>query len=696
MEDRKKKYNAYSSKIKRIYIELHNYSFYHGPSEVNDIDDRFIGRTKILEKLKSILSRGNTKSGVYLVTGHRGMGKSSFVNKAIEELNPSFSFYRFVSRYFRIILFTIILNVFYIFLDHNTDIQFYSFLSIALFTIFVFLTTHPKKQELEYNNFKSILKIFKKKLILSFSIFQIQHNRIPQKRFINICQDVFISSLAVIITKLVNSSYGDTKEYYLFILALIVLQLLINIGISLITNKPDIGLKKFNKGKNKTKKDRLKNILENIKIKIKYIQQKLNYINRIYIKINLGYDDLKPIDIFRLIARKLRNKYKYDFYKHNITLKLSKFGFILLLYFLSSLLYNQINIQQINDNIKNQISFFNYFPSQLPICQRSTQCISSRIVDKLNGFKWNYLESREKFIFQYATFLYLNEINDSSLSSFTNYQLIIDFQSIEFIKPTIMHYYYNLFGKKDNKRTDDSIFNHYFINASEMGPYSIFICNIVGSIDLFIDYNYHTLKNYFIELFNIFTLDFISFSNTINIFGNEFTLLPNHIDYLFLIYFILVWNVISLIIKNTYLLSKMSPSKIIKDLEFLNDMIDSEVSFENEKQVGIKEKGLFVNFFKKKKQFYYKSDVREIEAKLLEILNNIENIPSILRPEFILIFDELDKIEPNKNIAISNMENENKQRYASLSSYRDLLLSPEGTRLHQNAILELLSSMKYF
>ncbi|MCP5105583.1 MAG: ATP-binding protein, partial [bacterium] len=87
-QDQSYKYGL-SAKIKKIFIELHGYSFFHSPSEIRNVDKRFIGREKIKNKLKAILVNSDTKSGAYLVTGYRGMGKSSFVSKAIEEIDPS-------------------------------------------------------------------------------------------------------------------------------------------------------------------------------------------------------------------------------------------------------------------------------------------------------------------------------------------------------------------------------------------------------------------------------------------------------------------------------------------------------------------------------------------------------------------------------------------------------------------------------
>lgn len=101
----------YSSKIKKIFIELHNYSYYHSPSGSSDVDERFIGRTAIKEKLKSLLTNSETKSGAYLVTGYRGMGKSSFVSKVLNEINSYETVSKKSTRYFRIFFLIILVSL---------------------------------------------------------------------------------------------------------------------------------------------------------------------------------------------------------------------------------------------------------------------------------------------------------------------------------------------------------------------------------------------------------------------------------------------------------------------------------------------------------------------------------------------------------------------------------------------------------
>ncbi len=80
-------YNDLYSKVRRIYISLPDFSFFHRPSGVDDIDSHFVGRERIISILKNWLDNKNENhTGSYLITGYRGMGKTSFVGKVIDEI----------------------------------------------------------------------------------------------------------------------------------------------------------------------------------------------------------------------------------------------------------------------------------------------------------------------------------------------------------------------------------------------------------------------------------------------------------------------------------------------------------------------------------------------------------------------------------------------------------------------------------
>lgn len=80
-------FDTFSSKTRRIYIPLDDFRYFHRPSEVNDVDPYYIGREQISRQLEKWLSdTGQNYTGTYLITGYRGMGKTSFVSKVINQI----------------------------------------------------------------------------------------------------------------------------------------------------------------------------------------------------------------------------------------------------------------------------------------------------------------------------------------------------------------------------------------------------------------------------------------------------------------------------------------------------------------------------------------------------------------------------------------------------------------------------------
>jgi hypothetical protein len=75
------------SKIRTIYVPIFNYKFDHGPSEIDDTNQFFTGRKKVKIRIQNLLSKDHIKSkhGAYLLTGYRGMGKTSTVREALNE-----------------------------------------------------------------------------------------------------------------------------------------------------------------------------------------------------------------------------------------------------------------------------------------------------------------------------------------------------------------------------------------------------------------------------------------------------------------------------------------------------------------------------------------------------------------------------------------------------------------------------------
>jgi len=78
LKDKIKTPDTLNSKIKRLHIELPHYSFSH--SSAGDTSNEFIGRTRLVSRLQRLIEDDTDKTGVYLVAGNRGVGKTSLVN----------------------------------------------------------------------------------------------------------------------------------------------------------------------------------------------------------------------------------------------------------------------------------------------------------------------------------------------------------------------------------------------------------------------------------------------------------------------------------------------------------------------------------------------------------------------------------------------------------------------------------------
>lgn len=77
----------YYSHLRNVIVPLPGFKHFHYASSSEDKIEDFIGRSSITDKLSAWLKDSASKySGAYLVTGYRGMGKSTFVYEAIEKL----------------------------------------------------------------------------------------------------------------------------------------------------------------------------------------------------------------------------------------------------------------------------------------------------------------------------------------------------------------------------------------------------------------------------------------------------------------------------------------------------------------------------------------------------------------------------------------------------------------------------------
>jgi hypothetical protein len=752
-----------SSKIQRVLIGLNDYSFYHGPSEIEDSDERFIGREKEIDKLKSVLTDTSKKSGAYLVTGYRGMGKTSFVNKVLEEIySPSkaikYTLYLirmlFISFLCSICLFYTIRQISPKILD-RLDLNFKEpILSFLIVVVLVFAVIFL------LNWFSTKTNRFLLSLITTTPLFRTYYTR-----YLIYCLFIFIISILTLTYayKLPDPILvlQDLIAFYLILIGLVSLM------VSLIILRGKIQKKKENKTKNGISSNK----------KNGFRHRFTNFSDHINIKLNLGYSNLTEIDILKLIARNIKTGYK----KHTTSINFS-FCFRLILFlggfFLANVIYKRDVFNAFRENLRRNTGLITLFPSQQPIFLHDEESSSllQKIVSEqkkhgkfhtaeyrmyvsmLNDYYLNriggnnskfpysknirgsmenqlleisyykenlfnflliktkdtlsinrfnlYFTARKKLYFDFRTFIagalfplgseYHNAFEKSSLRSIHPKNISIE----DSVKSCILTYLQNTkfdlirkkFKSSGNENFTVSDFNNLTIFWKEFPNAFIDITEDKITINFLQD---------LIKVHELLQKDFTSFAG----FKNKVISIANYIDYalyqayfivmkvtknipsLFLpknidyFYFVFLFIFLFVIGKASVLINNKTPSrrKIMKKINLLNDIIDSNLSIENNEGFSFPNPQYF--FSQRKSKAFAKDDVREIEKSLIEIIEDIGNLPMYsYKAQFIFVFDELDKIDPSPNTSQNN----------------GTVQETDAKRIRQQAVMELLSNLKYF
>jgi hypothetical protein len=680
---------GFSSRIKKIFIELHGYNFFHGPSELKNIDKRFIGRRDIINKLKSIILNSETRSGAYLVTGYRGMGKSSFVSKTIDEIDPTNRRSTIVSRHIRILVLLLFLSLFNI----SSTLNQILLLVVPLFLAALF-GWHLMRNDGNTNNLKLNETRPSKKRRGSFlkrlaNLFFIPANTNPATIYLRLSQTLFIVSLIFFLANLVEwqaPGLASNPAKYLILLAVLVL---FNISATIIAD-----IKAPSIDKRKSVKDLIGNFFKEFIKRPKHsIRNYFNYGKRIYIRINLGYDDLREIDILRLISRSILNEYKKFRKSHirNLPSTLTKF---VLLYFLVGLVFYYTPIYTLNQELKNQSSFSEFFPSQDP-----TKAFFYSLSDKIEMVKCQLNAFNHTFdrLIQFFGALEKTRIGNQFYVGITLKlnNLALPYNPIPYFTFTCKMPYNNIKKRIENmlhsleqtRETLKLILPENFPKIVHEGNKLKSACNY---IDHFIAINYSRLVLFFQQIKFIKNPQLNKFLSSESI-SHKFLLFPTRLDYLFLLYFLLAY----LLAK--YLLipyvSSYSPSALLRKIKQLNEMIDYQITNEQGGNIEVEQFGK-LSFSGRKIKSRGQATIRDIEKNLIEILEGFDR-HSIFspKPEFVFIFDELDKIEPHENISISLRQSEKPK----ISDQPETTyFATDGVRKRQHTIFKILSNLKHF
>ncbi|AXG71511.1 AAA ATPase domain protein [Kordia sp. SMS9] len=346
--------SKYSAKIKDVYIELKGYEFFHSPfyqdedhTDSANSNNRFIGRRKILERIQSILKNTKIKSGAYLITGFRGMGKTSVIREAVFKHNNKhklessdlksfwinlviFKKVLFVFIY-SLFLFSLIFGGFLILLQLH---MVFLMLLLLIFAIrFIFrkdYTNNMKPKIKESKIIKSLWNLFKVLFIISITFIVCLDAYLSEFNIFSSIKSFFTYGKDSTTIKDIMTSYELVNHFsevsYVKLMIGILLSLLL---LNLFFFINDLGvqlIKKYRIKKNNEK------IINHYKI----------------FEINLSQDSLNEIDILRRITIDVRDYWQKN--KNNFNTR----NFDRRIFFLGSLILKLINNK---NNINEEANF---------------------------------------------------------------------------------------------------------------------------------------------------------------------------------------------------------------------------------------------------------------------------------------------------------------------------------------------------
>jgi len=574
-----KKTDILDSRIKKVLIELPHYTFSHSSTEKSQ---HFVGRVQVLRKLRKLIESTIDKTGVYLVTGNRGVGKTSLVSQVISQtsLQRNSEFFRGLRYFFVPLLFAALtqfcLQWFKIpsGLDPMGKVIFWSIVGTLLLTSsglicyyndYILKNTEHKWHKRIWHYVKSTCNAY-----VLLPNYQNQYNR-----WLFFLNTIFIVSIV---------QFAFFIPYFTPVLVLIIFT-------------PIIFLLKFCISKNRRYEE--KHLIQDCsrlnffwRSFFESIENFAKSSKRVYLRINFGHKLKDEKDILRLITRTLYteySKFRSSFWRM-FYWRITAFGFLLLF----AILFNNIvQKQEFYDNVKGT-----------PLYQVSSQILlgvkDSTKFDELN---------KERLYIAFSEF--------SVFSPSEKFLLAVDQIIFEVSRRVLNVPLYLIAGKE-----------RHFKNANFIFP-----------------------LNY------LFWLSFFS------------------IYLFFVLIFRTDWFSRNIIVTHRSIKQRLK-------------RLSSDITHSTERESSLYVGGInSVGFLgAKHKKIRSVADAREIEKKLQNILNDIQRIPIFMgRPDFVIVFDELDKVEPDE---IVTQEGTTRTKAS--------MFSIDTARERQTEILTILSNMKYF
>ena len=609
--------DIFNSKIKKIRIELPHYSFSHSSS--GDSSHDFIGRERILEKLKKLVMDSTDEPGVYLVTGNRGVGKTSLVNEVIKEtsLKTKSNLFENLRGLFLMLLAVAVtqscLQIFDIPKKHSIIFVIVTILIlVSSFTLLCFFNGYRQKIHKQATTKKRVWNYLKSAFK---ELNHLMNPHYPYRKAQYITKIIFIVSFTQIF---LICPWVITPTIVFCGYSMIVL------GFMCFRHREIISCEYKHKKKNISINDNFSILKKLILLPIwKYIKKH----SRLYLRINFGHKLKDEKDILRLIARTLSTEYnKYHRSFRRIFLwRATAFGVLLLLAHLFSVI---VEHQEFYKLIK-----------QHDLYQNSSQVFLNDTI---------YINNSTR----------LEKANDSICIKVKINDTIWLNRNIDQVAKII-----------------DSI-----LLAKDMARLKC----AFSKVDTMVSYLLLVPDQLIFEIskrVNKFPRFLLCKQDKIGL--DKKFVLP--INYLFWLSFFLIYLFCVLLFRGTWVTQFFVTHRIImRRLRELNNDITYSTERENSIRINSGEVGPVIETNTKKSRNV--ADAREIEKELQDILNDMQRIPIVMcRPNVVIVFDELDKIEPDD----TDLEKESRQTKASLFSI-------DATRERQTEILRILSNIKYF
>ncbi|MEP0266375.1 ATP-binding protein [Dokdonia sp.] len=636
------KYHDYYSKIKDVFIELPGFSFFHSPSGRFRNNPKMVGRERVKKKLYGILTNAETKTGSYIITGFRGVGKTSLVNQVINKLQPR----GVILKQALLIIITLVIihlintkivfihliktKIIYITILYKYINVYIVYICLLIFsTLFLFYSNkliryvlnsserfYKNQDGKEKNTLFLIFKKIKNDLIsifiLDFSFYKKSNAfRIYCILLYSLLLELFIfffweiklnfASLVLIYLGIITISYILAKRNKIRNL---LLKLLIEITPKRIHA---ILLKLLSKESNKNSDIKSSN----------YLKQFVNHSQKVFVRLSFPQHTINSKDILKSLAQNMYKDYRrYSGFNRWV----SKFLIFSIVYIITFICYYNSAVYDSCIEIKDYYNVSDFFPSQ--------------------GLNNNTSEKNKKvYALLGNDFLFFKKDQDI----------------IKSYKKSPIMTYSEVLGTS-------TITNSY----QSLQAYTLII-------DYYISYLYNKLHTFIIP--------------DIGIFNSSKPLFPRYPDFFFFFFLMLSFFIVNLVSRLGYKFGFITNGYINRLLKDLNNRCIAEIQLETQRTQNLGIKAPLLKFIETigissrqtKNLTYPIADARDIEQDLIYIFDQLDRVPRILAPpEFVFIFDELDKVE------VLN------------SDTADEILESERIRKKREIVSGIMASMKIF